>query len=507
MDSRVTNTRRNIVASYLLMIIQTVFSFISKSVIVYTLGSEFLGLSSLFNSILTVLNVAEMGFTTSIVFFMYKPLAEGNTKRVCALLAYLKKVYRIVGIVILTLGVVLAFFLPWLINGNVPESTNVYVLYFLYLINTTVSYFLYAYKTALLTAIQRLDLTKIVSCIVSVVQYSLQLIALIVFHNYYLFVLAMVLGTAFTNISAGYISDHFYPQYKCYGEISNEDKNAIIGKVKGLLICNISIVTYSTLDNIVISSFIGLTAVAIYANYMTIYKAINQLVLMIRSAMQSSVGNSIANETIDKNLHDVFLWQFLFTVIATWCASCMICLFQPFMKLWMGDDMLLPIADVALIVIWFFIDIVQQAHFLYLNGAGMWNDMKYSYIFNTGCNLILNVLLGKFWGITGILIASLVTCIISGTFWQCIIIFRNYFKSSAREYIITQIRYFAIGVFVVLISYRSARVASFNFNGIFELVIRFAVCSITTIVCLLLVYGRNVYFSDSVALAKRTFHH
>ena len=133
MDSRVTNTRRNIVASYLLMIIQTVFSFISKSVIVYTLGSEFLGLSSLFNSILTVLNVAEMGFTTSIVFFMYKPLAEGNTKRVCALLAYLKKVYRIVGIVILTLGVVLAFFLPWLINGNVPESTNVYVLYFLYL--------------------------------------------------------------------------------------------------------------------------------------------------------------------------------------------------------------------------------------------------------------------------------------------------------------------------------------------------------------------------------------
>ena len=105
MESRTQNTKRNIIASYALMLLQVVFSFVSKSAIIYSLGSEYLGISSLFNSVLTVLNVAELGFTTSVVFFMYKPIADNDNDRVCALLAYLRQVYRYVGIAILTLGI------------------------------------------------------------------------------------------------------------------------------------------------------------------------------------------------------------------------------------------------------------------------------------------------------------------------------------------------------------------------------------------------------------------
>ena len=501
MDSRITNTKRNIIASYFLMVLQTGFSFVSKSVIIYTLGSEFLGLSSLFASILTVLNVAELGFTTSIVFFMYKPLSENDTERVCALLAYLKKVYRGVGIVILLLGTLAALILPKLVNGSIPDSINIYVLYFLYLINTALSYFLSAHKTALLTAIQRLDLIKFVSCIVTIIQYILQLVSLTVFRNFYLFILSMIFGTALTNLFANYISKKRYPQYRCCGLISEADRKNIFEKVKGLLVCNISIVTYSTLDNIVISSFVGLTAVAIYANYMTIYKAVNQLIVMIRAAMQSSVGNSIAKESIAKNLHDVFLWQFLFNVIATWCASCLFCLFQPFMSLWMGRDMLLPMLDVFLIVIWFTVDIVQQAHFLYSTGAGMWNDLKYSYIFNTCCNLLLNICLGKLFGVTGILFASLVTCIISGTFWQCIIIFKSYFKVSAKKYIVTQMLYFCCSGMIIAISYFIVRVIPDN--GVVGFVIKSVTCGVVSALLILLVYYKNDYFTDAVKLLNK----
>lgn len=188
MESRTQNTKRNIIASYALMLLQVVFSFVSKSAIIYSLGSEYLGISSLFNSVLTVLNVAELGFTTSVVFFMYKPIADNDNDRVCALLAYLRQVYRYVGIAILTLGIFTGIFLPFWIHGDVPKDINVYVVYILYLINTAISYFLAAHKTALLTAVQRLDLTKLAGCVVTVVQYILQLIALIFFHNYYMFV-------------------------------------------------------------------------------------------------------------------------------------------------------------------------------------------------------------------------------------------------------------------------------------------------------------------------------
>ena len=275
----------------------------------------------------------------------------------------------------------------------------------------------------------------------------------------------------------------------------------ILNKVKGLLICNISIVTYSTLDNIVISSFIGLTAVAIYSNYMTIYKAVNQLVVMIRSAMQASVGNSVAKETLSKNLYDVYQWQFMFSIIATWCAACMICLYQPFMKMWMGEALLLPLKDVILIVIWFSIDIVQQAHFLYITGSGLWNELKYSYIFNTCFNLLLNFLLGKLIGITGVLIASLVTCIISGTFWQCIIIFKCYFKSSAKRYILTQLKYLLFSAIIVTIAYLITSLIVLQ--GIIDIIVKFVVCSILAIILIIILYRNEKYFDTTIELIKR----
>lgn len=504
MDTRTQNTKRNIIASYLLMAFQVLFSFISKSAIVYSLGSQYLGLSSLFASILTVLNVAELGFTTSIVYFMYKPIADGDILRVCSLLAYLKKIYRYVGCAILIFGILAGFFLPYLVKGDVPDGIDIYLLYFLYLINTSISYFLAAHKTALLTAIQRLDMTKIANCIVIFIQYSLQLIMLLIFKSYYLFVAVMIAGTGLTNLFAAYICDKKFPQFICKGEISDKDKKDILNKVKGLLICNISIVTYSTLDNIVVSAFVGLTSVAIYSNYMTIYRAVNQLIVMLRSAMQSSIGNSVAKETTEKNLQDVFIWQFLFSVISIWCASCMLCLYQPFMIVWMGNDMLLPFSNVILFVVWFSVDIVQQAHFLYLTGAGLWNDLKYSYIFNTCCNLFLNVFLGKTLGTTGILIASLVTCIISGTFWQCIIIFRKYFKVSAKKYIITQFKYFIISAIIVGISYYITNFV--NVDGIVGIFLKGVICTIISFALMIIIFNKNSYLKKSLVLAKRVIN-
>lgn len=504
MSSRLQNTKRNMYTSYLLMAIQIIFQFLSKSIIVYTLGNEYLGLSSLFNSVLNVLNIAELGFSSSVIYCMYKPLAEGDTDKVCALLSYLRTIYKIVGIIILGLGVVVIPFIPLLIKGNVPENINVYILYILYITNTSVGYFLYAYKTALLTALQRLDLTKVATCIVTVVQYALQLIALVCFHNYYLFVIAMVIGTGLINIFTAYISNKKYPEYTCRGEISHADKRTIASKVKGLLICNISITTYKSLDSIVISTLLGLTSVAIYNNYIVIYTTVTSFITTMRSAMQSSVGNSVVSESKEKNLDDMYLFQFLFSVIATWCAACLICLYQPFMTIWMGENMLLPIKDVILIGIWFMVDSVQQAYYLYLTATGLWNEMKYSYIFNTCCNLSMNIILGKLMGMTGIILASLLTCIISGCFWQCIILFKNYYKKSARKYIFMQFKYFGIAAVIILCTYYICHFIAYG--GIIELALKTCICVVIPSILLFIVYFRNKYFLQSKRLFWKIIH-
>ena len=501
MSSRVKNTKRNIYSSYLLMVIQMIFQFLSKSIIVYTLGKEYLGLSSLFNSILNVLNIAELGLSSSVIYCMYKPLAEGDTDKVCALLAYLKTIYRVVRTVIIGVGVIVMPFIPKVISGNAPSDINIYILYLLYLVNTGISYFLYAYKTALLTAVQRLDLTKIASCIVTVIQYVMQLVSLLYFHNYYFFVISMILGTAFINIFTAYISQKKYPQYICKGKINRNDKNTIASKVRGLMICNISIVTYKSLDSIVISAFIGLTSVGIYNNYIVIFTAVTTLITTVRSAMQSSVGDSVVSESIEKNLDSVFLWQYLFSIITTICMVDLVCLYQPFMKIWMGKDMLLPIKDVFLIGIWFLVDSVQQAYYLYLTATGLWNEMKWSYVFNTCSNLIMNVLLGKFMGITGIILASLLTCIVSGTFWQCIILFREYFKKSASKYIITQFKYFGKAGIITFVTYYMCHFI--KYDGVLGLVCKGIYCTLLSGVLVYIFYCRNDYYIKGKQLFYR----
>lgn len=92
-------------------------------------------------------------------------------------------------------GLILIPFLPILIKGELPSGINLYVLYLLYLTNTVVSYFVFAYKTALLNALQRMDLTKIVYAVVSIAQHIIQIVVLLVFRNYYLFIVINLLGT------------------------------------------------------------------------------------------------------------------------------------------------------------------------------------------------------------------------------------------------------------------------------------------------------------------------
>lgn len=500
-QSRIKNTKRNIIFSYIDTIITMVFAFVSRSIIVHVLGDEYLGLSSLFSSILQVLNMAELGFSSAIVYNMYKPLAEGDTVKVRALLNYYRKIYRIVGITVLVVGTAISPFLPKLIHGEIPPDVNLYVLYFLFLANTGLSYLLFAYKTALLESLQRMDLTKIAYSIVNIVQHILQIVVLFCFKNYYLFVVIIILATVAKNLFTAWIARKKFPQYFCAGTIDEPTRKDIIRRVKGLLIGNISSVTYTTLDSIILSSFVGLTAVAIYNNYYTICSSVLMMVALIRGAMQASVGNSVATESIEKNYEDMLLWQFLFSVISGWCVTCMASLFQPFMTLWMGPDRLLGMMDVVLLCMWFFVIIAQHACFVYLSGTGAWWEMRWPYILSTVCNLVLNIVLGKTWGITGILFASFFSSTVFGLIWQVAILFRLYFKKSMKQFQLRELTYFCVSAAAAAGAYFLN--SQIPVDGIPGLIVRGAVCTVVFAAAAFIAYSRTDICRRAVAFTKK----
>lgn len=487
-DSRLDNTKRNIIFSYISAGISLAFSFMSRTIITQVLGDEYLGLSSLFVSIFQVLNMAELGFSSAIIYNMYKPIAENNVDKVCALLNYYKKIYKIVAVIIFGIGFLISPFLPLFIKGSYPSNVNIYILYYLFLINTGSSYLLFAYKTALLTALQRLDLTKIAITITCIIQYIMQIISLVGFKNYYLFVFWMIFGTICSNILSAYIAKKQYPQFECRGDVTQDTKDDIRSRVKGIFICNISRVTYTTFDSIILSSFTGLTLVAIYSNYLTIFNGVSTFIVMIRTAMQASVGNSVAVESKQKNYNNVFLWQFLFSFIATVCTTCMLVLYQPFMKLWMGESRLLPFIDVIMICLWFYTTVVENSFFLYLGGNGFWWEMRWPYILSAITNIVLNLIFGKLFGVSGIIFATVFSTIIFGQIWQCLIVFKNYFNTSMKLYQVRQLLYLAVCVLSCVISWMLSSFISIE--GIIGLIVKTSLCIVISFLSQILVYQR-----------------
>ena len=74
-SSRIKNTTRNMLAGAIYKIITLLFPFVINTIIIKTLGVEYLGLNMLFASILQVLSLTELGFGSALVFSMYEPIA------------------------------------------------------------------------------------------------------------------------------------------------------------------------------------------------------------------------------------------------------------------------------------------------------------------------------------------------------------------------------------------------------------------------------------------------
>ena len=307
---------------------------------IYFMGVQYLGLNSLFSSILQVLNLAELGVGSAMVFSMYKPIVDDDKDTICALMKLYKVYYRFIGLIIAVIGLILLPFIPKLINGDVPNGINIYVLYLLNLGATVLSYWLFAYKNSLLQVHQREDITSKVTLLTNTIQYSLQLVILIFIKNYYLYVIVILFTQALTNIVRAVIVTKLYPDYKPEGKLDKKVIKEINHRIRDLFTSKLGGVIVNSVDTIVISAFLGLTVLAIYQNYYFILTSIIGFVTIIFNSCIAGIGNSIIVETKEKNFNDLNKFTFIISWIGGFCTTCFLCLFQPFMDVWVKKESL-----------------------------------------------------------------------------------------------------------------------------------------------------------------------
>lgn len=482
--------------------VMLIFPFLIRTYIINILGTKYIGLSGLFTSILSVLSLAELGFGSAIVYSMYQPVADGDDEKICALMKLYKDVYRKIGWIVLSFGLVLFPFVPHLINDSLPDHLNIYFLYSIYLLNAVISYWIFAYKNCLLTAFQRNDIATKVSLSVRTFFYCLQILILFLFKNYYLYIVCLPVSSIAINLVTAGIVDKIYPNFQCRGEVGPQEKRAIKKQVIGLLAQRLAHSSRNSFDSIIISSFLGLTCVAVYGNYFYILNSVTTILAILFSSMQAGIGNSIVKETVEKNYSDLQKINFIYMWISGWCTVCIFILAQPFVKIWVGEELMFPMEIVFMLAFYFYSMKMTDPVGAYISAAGLWWKCKFTYLSEALVNLFLNITLGYFWGVAGIIAATMISVLFVNYISTVWILHKNYFEN------VKLINYFGINMFYLAVTSAVMVISYYIINGFYqymfpdgsdllELITKLSACFIIPNVFFCLAYSRTDIYKNT----------
>lgn len=417
--------------------------FVMRTIVIYTLGNIYTGLHSLFNSILEALNLSELGIGSALVFAMYKPVAEDDTDKVNAYLKIYRIAYLIIGSFVAVSGLILIPFLPMFITDTVPDEINIYIIYLIQLASTSFGYFFLAYKSSILEAYQRKDIIYKSTLVAELLTNILQIVALVVFKNYYIYIGIVLVRQVIYNLCIGFYVDKKYPKIKAKGNITKEETEVIFKKTGALFTSKASNLIITCIDNIFISAFIGLEVLTFFNNYLFIVKAIAGLFLIAQNGLHSVVGNYMLKSS-KENLTKMFnMMHYILCLCICFACSCFTSMFQPFITLWVGEESLLPMVTVFLFVAYFFATRIRNVEIIFKDAAGIWEPMIPCSIIVIVLDLVIDITLFPFIGINGALISTIVAMIFS-FIYESIIIYKKVLNTNPISYFFRTLLYLIV---------------------------------------------------------------
>ncbi|MBQ6256016.1 MAG: polysaccharide biosynthesis protein, partial [Clostridia bacterium] len=436
------------------------------------------------------------------VFSMYKPIADDNTEEICALMKLYRTFYRIIGLFIAVVGVALVPFLRNLITDDIPADMNLYILYFMNLGCTVLSYWLFAYKNSLLQAHQRGDVASKVSLSIHLVEYTLKILALVLFHNYYLYLTIQLLTQIAINLVTAVWVTKLYPNYSPRGSLPKEKTMDIINRVRDMFTSKFSFVIFNSADTLVISSFMGLTALAIYQNYYYIITSLRTMLEVVIGACIAGVGNSLVTESEEKNYRDLERFSLLFNWLMAVSTAMLLCMFQPFMEIWMGRENMLTFNYVICFAIYFYSMGINKLINMFKDAAGIWRKDRWRPLVGALINLGLNLATVQWLGLYGVLLSSVVSIVAVQIPWLLHNLFSEVFP---RKYMWQYVRSFSLLFLLALVSCAASWfLCSLISLGEWPSLIVYACISfVIPNIIFFGVYGRDPMFKKSVGQIKR----
>lgn len=439
---RTQKAMKNVIIGIITYLLAFFPQFIVRKVFLDTIGEEVLGLNSLFMNLISYLSIVEMGIGSAIIFSLYRPFAEGDKVKIKGYLDYYAKFYKIAGTIIFILGLILLPFLHIFISHDLTMNLYQVQWYFvLFLINTYISY-LFTYKFCLLNVAQENYKVSIANTATKIVTATLQGIGLIIVPRFDIYIFVQIIINLLQYIILNrYIDKKFKWLKTVNGEITTVEKVNLTKNVKALFIHKIGSIFVFGTDNIVISTFINLSAVARYNNYSMIITAIQGVVNAAIGGLTPIIGNLLVEKDateaykVHQRLFLLNFWLTSFVVIVLYNVS------TQFVILWLGKNSTIDNLTLGVILINLYFSLMRSPVESFKDGSGRYHEDRYASIFESAINLIFSIILVRKIGLVGVFIGTFISNV-TVLFWvKPLITYKYVFNRSLLDYFKTYFKY------------------------------------------------------------------
>lgn len=507
--SRTKNSIKNSIISMLSNICIMLIGFISQAIFIRILGAEYIGINGLFNNILAILGIAELGIGNAIIFNLYEPLKKNDINLVKSLMKFYKKSYTIIGLIVLFIGLSITPFVNFFV-GDISVNLNLKIIYILFLMQT-VSTYIFSYKMSIFIASQRGYIIKVNQFVFQLVLNTLQLLILYTTKNYYLYLIIKIICQLLSNIIISiYANREFeFIKGKNNKRLDKDIERNILLRVKALFFHKVGGFVINSTDNIIISKYINVLTVGLYSNYYLIINAINTLFTQMLTSTTASVGNLILDKNKEKNYNIFKKIRFINFFIATFSGVCLLLLMQPFIKIWIGEQYILNDFILIVLVFNYFQQIMRSTYTVFIDGAAIWYENRFVPILESALNIIFSIICLKIFGLAGVFMGT----IISGLSLWCYsypkFVYKKLFDRRYREYARETLAYMLSFVIIVFISYNISKGFIIN-NNLLQFIINLFICLIIPNLMIIILFKKNenyTYFKAILySLLKKIFN-
>ena len=485
----------NLVTDVLPMIIISVLGIFKFKLFIQVLGQETQGMYQLFTQIMFYVSIVDGGLGSAVLFALYQPNTSDDTNKMNEILSGAKRIFSLLGMLVFGIAFVVSFFVPFFIKNNPFTNSYVTLTFLLFACSSVVSYFFVPYQS-LLEVKEKRYLYNTVYQVGQIFQSVLEITMLLCGCNFLIILLMHSFIKLISYSTIAVIAKRQFPEYN-YNNKTKDYK--FTHQVKSLFFHKINGLVSSNIDVLILTNFLGLTAVNVYSTYNYIINMMKQIIEKIYSSTLAIIGNILSR---DKKQAFSLFWELnsmMFFIGTSVCVPLVLAI-DWFIEIWyegmVQTDPLIALAFVGVL----FLAIVKIPITVFVNAGGLFEETKKCAATDTIVNLVLSLTLIHFLGISGVLFATFISVFIAEYIMKTIVIHNELFKESYITYFMHNIKFFVILMIDLLVGYML--VPYFYLNNFIQWFLSFTVY---TIINLIVIFGVYYVFGET-KFVKRFSH-